>query len=168
MNLLPIIRQVEAGDLRAVSEIDQAIFGPLAYPYFVIRQLFDVHQGEMLALDDGERLLGYSIAVHSTTAGLGWFLSLGVMPEARGAGNGGRLARASLRELRRRGVERVLLSVKQTNIPAMRLYRRLGFTAVGEVDDYLGPGEGRQLLELDMRAGAWNRDGRIEVGGRLC
>lgn len=56
-------------------------------------------------------------------------LSIWVAPSARGQGLGGGLLRAALDEARRRGVERVSLSVETGN-PAVHLYRRSGFRSV--------------------------------------
>lgn len=60
-------------------------------------------------------------------------LSVAVVSSARGRGHGTRLLGALVAEARRRGVATLSLSVEADN-PAVRLYRRLGFVAVG------GPG----------------------------
>jgi len=56
-------------------------------------------------------------------------LSIGVDPQARGAGVGARLLHALLAALAEAGVGQVSLSVETAN-PAVRLYRRLGFRAL--------------------------------------
>jgi ribosomal protein S18 acetylase RimI-like enzyme len=146
------VRLAEADDLDELSELDSVVFGHLAYPYFVLRQLFDVHRGELLVAEQGGRLRGYSLAVRATTSGYGWFLALGVEPASRRCGYGTSLARASLDTLQRHEVKKVLLCVDDKNVAAMGLYRKLGFQVVAELDDYLGPGEPRHLLELCLRS----------------
>jgi ribosomal protein S18 acetylase RimI-like enzyme len=145
------VRQAEEGDLTELSELDSVVFGSLAYPYFVLRQLFDVHRGELLVMEQNGRLRGYSIAVRATAPGLGWFLGLGVEPASRGRGYGLTLARTSLDILREQQVARVLICVNRNNLPAVCLYHKLGFRLIDEVDDYLGPGEPRQRLELCLQ-----------------
>lgn len=145
---IPTIRQAEEGDLQALSALDREIFGRLAYPFFVLRQIFDVHQGELLVLEQSGRLSAYSIAVRSTTPGLAWYLGLGVDPVDRGRGFGRQMAEASLERLRGHGLERVRLTVEGENEAAVRLYQRLGFVRLAEVADYLGPAEPRLVLEL--------------------
>ncbi|EIV94762.1 GNAT family N-acetyltransferase [Frankia sp. QA3] len=145
-----IIRQVQEKDLAALTALDEMIFGHLAYPYFVLRQIFDVHRGELLVLEQAGGMCGYSIAVNSTTRGLAWFLGLGVEPDSRGRGFGRRLAGASLDRLRAQGLDRVRLTVDGENVAAVRLYRRLGFVRLGEIADYLGPDEHRQIHELAL------------------
>jgi len=51
------------------------------------------------------------------------------VPEAlRGRGAGSRTFPAVLRRLKRDGYRRVLVQVSNGNVPAVRLYRRCGFT----------------------------------------
>jgi ribosomal protein S18 acetylase RimI-like enzyme len=68
-------------------------------------------------------------------------LSVGVWPGYRGRGVGERLMRQALAEARRRGLERVSLSVEPEN-PALHLYRKLGFVPVE------GGADGTCILEL--------------------
>lgn len=83
MDYSPTIRQAQEKDLADLATLDEMIFCHLAYPYFVLRQIFDVHHGELLVLEQAGGLRGYSIAVRSTTRGLAWFLGLGVEPGPR-------------------------------------------------------------------------------------
>lgn len=154
------VRHVEADDLGELGELDGVVFGRLAYPYFVLRQLFDVHRGELLVVEQGGRLRGYSLAVRASAPGLGWFLGLGVDPASRRRGYGSALARASLDVLCAQQVAKVLICVDRRNVAAVGLYRKLGFQLIEEMDDYMGPGEPRQILKLKLRpeqAGAVSR-----------
>ncbi|WP_018501658.1 GNAT family N-acetyltransferase [Parafrankia discariae] len=157
-----MVRAVVEGDLSKLSRIDQQIFGPLAYPYFVLRQLFDVHWQEILVADEGGELLGYSIAVRSgseSETDLAHFLALGVDGSRREQGIGRRLARETLRRLRERGVRWVQLAVAPDNSAAIHLYSSLGFVKTRDVDDYYGENEPRLLLELDLTSSQLS-DGR--------
>ncbi|HLB65690.1 MAG TPA: GNAT family N-acetyltransferase [Anaerolineales bacterium] len=49
-------------------------------------------------------------------------------PDARGRGIGGRATSAVVNELLRQGYSTIVLNVAETNEPAIRCYRRLGFT----------------------------------------
>jgi GNAT superfamily N-acetyltransferase len=54
-----------------------------------------------------------------------------VVPHARGTGVGERLVQAVVDEAARRGRSRVVLEVTETNLPARRLYERMGFVLDG-------------------------------------
>src|SRR5262245_5278350 len=62
---------------------------------------------------------------------------LGVVPTFRRRGVGTFLARAALRLAADAGAERVTVGVDERNRPAIRLYERLGFTALGQSVVYL-------------------------------
>jgi ribosomal protein S18 acetylase RimI-like enzyme len=149
---LPWIRPVRPSEIAQVAALDEKIFGNLAYPFFVLRQLYDVHQDDLLVLEDEGLLRGYSIGAKGATAGLGWLLGLGVEPASRGLGHGERLMRASFDRFADHGVDRVRLTVDGENAAAVGLYQKLGFTLLQEVEDYLGPGESRLLLEASVPA----------------
>jgi RimJ/RimL family protein N-acetyltransferase len=58
-------------------------------------------------------------------------LGMGVLPEYRGIGVGGRLLHASLDSARQLGFERVEAEVYATNRPAIHLYEKFGFQTEG-------------------------------------
>ncbi len=66
-----------------------------------------------------------------------WLWGVYVHPTARRHGGGEALVRAALLEARAWGVARVLLGVHADNMPALRLYQRLGFVAYGLEHDFL-------------------------------
>lgn len=84
----------------------------------------------------GDRV-GAPLAVASWLAGLdpqhprhGWLLAVFAHPQARGRGYADAAIRASMADAARAGADSMGLNVRATNIPAQRLYRRLGFRAV--------------------------------------
>ena len=82
---------------------------------------------------DGDRVVGWCDIVPSkreafTHCGT---LGMGLVAEYRGRGIGARLLRAALDTARRNGLERVELDVFESNEPAIRLYRRMGFIVEG-------------------------------------
>ncbi|MFV2099628.1 mycothiol synthase [Micromonospora sp. LOL_024] len=88
--------------------------------------------GFLLAVDSAtDRLLGYHwTKVHERpgSARIGEVYVLGVEPSAHGGGLGRALTTAGLAHLRdRRGLDRVMLYVDESNAAALALYERLGF-----------------------------------------
>ncbi len=83
--------------------------------------------GGLLVAIDGGRMLGFHwTKVHSPA--LGEVYVVGVDPAAQGLGLGRALTRAGLSHLAARGVSEVELYVESDNLPAIGLYRGLGFT----------------------------------------
>jgi ribosomal protein S18 acetylase RimI-like enzyme len=144
-----LIRKVRSSDLDELSALD-VTFGDLTYPYFVLRQLFDVHQHCWLVADHPNGILGYALGAPGLDRETGWLLGHVVGSEYRRRGYGRLLALSSLQILRSVGVRRVYLTAKPANKIAINLYETIGFTVRSLRENYLGPGEDRFLMELDL------------------
>lgn len=90
----------------------------------------------------GKTILGY-IAVYKSGAGADGLrggemevLNLAVRPEYRRRGLGRRLLSIMLQATAKMGIVRAVLEVRVSNIPAIELYRSLGFIQVGRRPDY--------------------------------
>lgn len=144
------IRQVQAGDLSALHDVDEAVFGEFAYPLFVLRQFVDVHQRHFLVVDADPPLLGYVLAAYAARSAEAWVLGLGVHPEVRKYGYGRALMGRCLARLRTDGALRALLTVKPENIAAIKLYEAVGFVKTGFEPHYYGDGEGRYTMVAEL------------------
>jgi ribosomal protein S18 acetylase RimI-like enzyme len=143
-------RGATEGDLPELHRLDRESFPEAPYPYFVLRQLFDVHGDRMLVLDDGESLHGYILFVTTSDGSVSWGVSLGVTRDRRGRGLGRRLMAEALRRLREDGVREALLAVEPSNVTAVALYRSLGFSPRDVRKDYFGPGAHRLIMSLAL------------------
>ncbi|WP_328342525.1 mycothiol synthase [Micromonospora sp. NBC_00421] len=100
--------------------------------------------GFLLAVDPSDgRLLGFhwtKVHERSGSARIGEVYVVGVDPDAHGGGLGRALTTAGLAYLRdRRGLDRVMLYVDESNTAAVSLYERLGFARwCGHVNYHLG------------------------------
>jgi RimJ/RimL family protein N-acetyltransferase len=63
-------------------------------------------------------------------------LGMGLLPEFRGKGIGGRLLKDVLDHSKRFGLEKVELNVYTTNLPAIALYKKCGFEEEGIIRKY--------------------------------
>ena len=88
--------------------------------------------GFLLAVDSEDRILGFHwTKVHPRRGDhpmMGEVYVVGVTPEAQGSGLGKALTVAGIRHLQGLGLRAVMLYVDAENVPAVSLYRRLGFT----------------------------------------
>lgn len=62
--------------------------------------------------------------------------NLAIRPELRGQGLGSRLLQAVIAEATRLGASRATLEVRRSNLPAIRLYERAGFSEAGVRPNY--------------------------------
>jgi [ribosomal protein S18]-alanine N-acetyltransferase len=141
-----VIRPARESDLDALHRIDRQVFGRLAYPYLMLRQLIDVHIRHCMVADDGARLHGYSIGALTIRPKTGWILSLGVLPQSRGTGYGRDLVRETMRMIIADGAREVRLNVDPENSTAIHLYETLGFRITGFVPHYYGPEADRLIM----------------------
>lgn len=88
--------------------------------------------GFLLAEDRSGRILGFHWTKihprHGDHPAIGEVYVVGVAPEAQGTGLGKALTVAGIRHLQEQGLHAVMLYVDGDNIPAVALYRRLGFS----------------------------------------
>jgi ribosomal-protein-alanine N-acetyltransferase len=142
------IRPVRHDELDELRDLDHVVFGKLAYPPFVLRQLFDMYREYWLVAEhpSGSGLAGYSLGAPTPDRSGAWLLGLAVAPDCRNLGFGERLTLESMELLRSRGVPKVSLTVEPANVVAIALYRRVGFVITGVGQDYFGPGEDRTIM----------------------
>jgi [ribosomal protein S18]-alanine N-acetyltransferase len=146
------IRPAGLDELEALGDLDIEVFGRLAYPPFVLRQLFDMYREYWLVVEhpSGDGLAGYSLGAPTPDCAGAWLLGLAVAPDCRNLGLGVRLTVGSLQLLRSRGVPKVSLTVEPTNDVAIALYRRVGFAITAVHADYFGPGEDRAIMTCPL------------------
>ncbi|AQS69687.1 N-acetyltransferase [Streptomyces pactum] len=152
-----VLRTARETDLPELRRLDEEVFQEVAYPGFLLRQLFDMYEEHFLVLDDGTgRLRGYVLAATRAIGADSWILGLCVTLDRRRHGLGRELMREVLTRLRRDGIGVVRLTVEPANLAAILLYRSLGFRPEepdgGLRPDYFGPGMHRQVMRLDIPA----------------
>lgn len=102
--------------------------------------------GFLLAVDVAGRILGFHWTKvhprHGEHPAIGEVYVVGVAPEAQGTGLGKALTVAGIRHLQQQGLHAVMLYVDGDNIPAVELYRRLGFSR-WDMDVMYAPRDGQ-------------------------
>jgi ribosomal-protein-alanine N-acetyltransferase len=96
------------------------------------------HRYYLAAVDENESLLGWAgVRVVGDTAEI---LTVGVVPQARRQGIGGRLLAMLLDEATRRGAVEAFLEVRVDNTAAQQLYEQARFVRVGIRRGYYAEG----------------------------
>lgn len=78
-------------------------------------------------------------------------LRVGCSPLFRRKGSANALLQKSFHELRKQGIFRITLEVREGNQPALALYHKLGFTPCGRIENYYQKdGESALILEKSL------------------
>ena len=133
------IRPLSALDLEAVERVSHACFE---------------HDGERPEFEDElDRPYAHCLLAHDADGvcigyTLGWHLgdvldviSVAVLPQVRKQGVGEALMRALMQRAKEAEIGSLCLDVRASNAPAIALYSKLGFTAVGKRRAYYRDGE---------------------------
>ena len=136
------IRAVNQDDIERVSVLEQASFND-PYPSYFLSELARDNPETFLVLTLNNEIVGYGVVDH-------WedhdhLISIAVRPDSRRKG----LGEALLVELEKRlSKERPLkLEVRQSNLAAIQLNSKRGFTKTGLAEGYYGDGENAVTME---------------------
>ncbi|MBR7829531.1 GNAT family N-acetyltransferase [Actinospica sp. MGRD01-02] len=146
-----VCRPARLADLAVIEDVDKAVFTDKPYPYFVIRQLFDVHGAHCVVAEEDGEVRGYALVAVVPAESTAWLLSLAVLPGSRRRGFGRALMDRALAICDEARVDRMRITVRPTNDVAYRLYKDSGFDWVRTEDTYFGVGEARDVLEKQFR-----------------
>ncbi len=142
------LRPMREADVLAVMEIERRAY---AFPWTagIFRDCLRVGYCCWLLEQEGQ-VEAYGIM--SVGAGEAHILNLCVRPESQGQGYGRKLLIHLLNLARRHRADTVLLEVRPSNEPALRLYRSLGFNEVAIRKNYYPHRNGREDALILMRA----------------
>jgi len=145
----PYYRPMQEADVRAVLEIERR-----AYKYHwtegIFRDCLRVGYGCWIMELEG-RIAGYGVL--SLVVGEAHLLNICVAPEWQGKGYGSLLLEHFMDLARERSATQMLLEVRPSNIPALKLYRNRGFNEVGLRKSYYPGDKGREdalILAIDL------------------
>jgi ribosomal-protein-alanine N-acetyltransferase len=127
-----------------IQRIEHASFGNDAYDRNLFAEFFHKCGELFLAALRRGVVCGYVVScVRGERAEI---VSIAVAPSARGGGVASALMESTLRRLRRRGVNRIVLMVKVSNAPARAFYEKYGFEKVRLTRAYYEDGSDGVLM----------------------
>jgi ribosomal-protein-alanine N-acetyltransferase len=144
-------RQMREADLPRVVEIERAGFRHPWSEELLRRELDHAWSRILLAVAEGadgtERILGFVVfwIVHDEIH----VLNVATALEARRHGVARALMGQTVEEGRRRGSRLATLEVRRSNLPAIALYRALGYRQVGVRPNYYAD-EGEDAIVMDL------------------
>lgn len=136
---MTLIRSACPDDLEAVAAIEAAGMQDPWNANQIAESLRD-HRVRVL-VDDG-RIVGFLI--YSTVLDESELLQIVVSPECRKRGFGRMLMEDFFSELKKDGIVTSFLEVRESNAPAIALYKSFGFTAAGIRKNYYPAENGRE------------------------
>ena len=122
-----IITKMDASHVTQVAALEKLCFSDPWSENSVASELNNPLSLWLVALD-GERLAGY--VGSQTVMDESDMMNLAVHPDYRCQGIGRRLVDELIKELKKKGSQRLTLEVRVSNEPAKRLYDELGFSEI--------------------------------------
>lgn len=147
-----VVRPVRQRDVDRILEIEVASFGADAYDRNLFAEYTRKCGGLFLVAKWGTKVCAYSITALSPgkSGNRAELISVAVHPAFLGKGAASALMDSTLRRLRRRGIARIVLTVKVTNAPARGLYEKYGFRKLRRVKGYYEDGVDGLSLAKDL------------------
>jgi ribosomal protein S18 acetylase RimI-like enzyme len=133
----PGIRQVTAGDIDAIAEIEKRCFtGPIAYSKRQLAYLALDANGTCLIEIHDNTIRGFIIVGYRKGSLTGRIETIDVDPRFQNQGVGIKLLTTAEADMRRRGMKTAQLEVSERNERALELYRKAGYTFKEKLEGY--------------------------------
>ena len=145
----------EIADVRLehIDEIEQLEKQCFSVPWSrqaLISQLPDDMHIFIAAFTDSGRVLGYVVMMYVLDEG--YISNVAVSPECRRLGIADKLIESLIKRANERNLSFVTLEVRESNLPAIELYRKFGFSDVGMRRNYYNrPTENAILMTKFLR-----------------
>lgn len=146
-NLSGLVQIVQASwrDTRALVRLDRRCFKPIdAFAWYEFFELCLWPGAIALKAMEADRIVGFIAGDPRPREGHTIIVTVGVDPDWQGRGIGERLLRAVEA---RSTLARLQLMVRVSNLPALGLYRKLGYAIVDTWRGYYADGEDAYLME---------------------
>ncbi len=143
-----VIRECRETELHKVAEIERLCFRD-PYPLQLLAMLRALYPELFLVAIVENHIVGYVSAV-VRQEGVGHLVSICVHPAYRRRGIG----TALMEEIEKRlynifGICKFRLEVRVSNVPAINLYRKLGYKIINRIERYYHDGEDAYLMMKD-------------------
>lgn len=141
-----IFRQVEADDLYTIIDLEYQNFD-FPYPPEVINFLYESYRNTFLVAEKDRDIIGFVIGI--TQRKEGHILVIAVRDDFKRKGIGTVLMQKLISVYKKNGITRLRLEVRESNIAAISMYRKLGFKINNKLKHYYEDGEDGLLLRRD-------------------
>lgn len=148
------VRSATAADLGRIVEIASESGGASQWSMEDYEKLFTpetMQKSEVLVAEDAGKVIGFLVA---RAVDIEWDIeNIAVSPAARRQGIGSQMLAEFLNRARQSGGATVFLEVRESNIPARKLYETMGFALSGRRKEYYrSPAEDALIMKLLFHA----------------
>jgi len=137
------IRKATPGDLTAIDHIERICFDSSPFETGFIRDVLASHHFITWVAEEGE-IIGYITLLRNDDEHLLRLISLAVAPPCRGRGVGKALLETAKKYALEKGIRKLSLEVRISNVAAINLYLQSGFKIKGLIRDYYTRGERKE------------------------
>lgn len=141
-----LIRPFDPRDSSDIIRIDAESFKTSNPTYDLFVYL--AYGSEILVADLGNAVIGYVVVSYRGDEAK--IMSIAVKNEFRRRGIGKMLLNEAIKRAKKRGMKRIRLEVRESNLPAQKLYKKFGFEIIGHLESYYSDGESAYLMNLDL------------------
>jgi ribosomal-protein-alanine N-acetyltransferase len=141
---LSLIRRFRPSDFERIIAIEKEAFGE--YNPILFMTAYETFPDGFLVAEEGGHVVGFLTTVVTSLFDVK-ILSIAVDQRCQNKGFASMLLKALFQVLRTKGILRLLLEVRLSNIGAQRLYLSLGFNLVKVIAAYYQDGEDAYLME---------------------
>ncbi|WPZ14061.1 ribosomal protein S18-alanine N-acetyltransferase [Nitratireductor rhodophyticola] len=138
---MPIdVRHADLADLDALVAIENAAFSGDRLSQRSLRRLIGSRAAITCVAEEGEKILGYALALTRRTSGIARLYSIAVAPDETGRGVAALLLHNVENAACARGFRTMRLEVRADNEPAIRLYEKTGYRSFAQYENYYHDG----------------------------
>lgn len=143
---MPIFRRIKETEIAYVAALEKNIFSD-AWSENSISETFRQSNAIIVVAEEEKNIVGYCIFYYVMDEGE--IVRIGVDEKLRGQGTGRGLLDYVCAYCKEKGIERLLLDVREGNLGARRFYEKYGFTVDGiRKDFYEQPKEHAVLMSM--------------------
>ena len=141
-----MVRPAVKGDILAILKIENSSF-ERPYSRSIFEKLLHHYPYCFLVVEFDNVIIGYTIGVIESD-NLGHLISIAVCPSRRREGVGETLTLEAMRILSELGAHKIRLECRESNLPAQKMYEKMGFEFVETIFHYYGDENARIYIKI--------------------
>ncbi len=142
-----IVRNVIADDIYRIIELEYQNFD-YPYPPEIVNFLFESYRDTFLVVEKDGEVIGFVIGIVQKKEG--HILVIAIRDDFKRKGVGTFLMKKLIDIYKKKGITRLKLEVRASNIAAISMYKNLGFKITNRLKHYYENGEDGLLLRREM------------------